>query len=55
MNTYRVIWEIDIDARNAPEAVAIAYQIQRDPESTATEFRVRDSSGSEVRIDADDC
>ena len=38
----RVKWEIDIDARTAKAAARQALKIQRDPESTATVFEVRD-------------
>ena len=38
----RVKWEIDIDARTAKEAARQALRIQRDLESTATVFEVRD-------------
>ena len=38
----RVKWEIDVDARTAREAARQALMIQRDPESTATVFEVRD-------------
>ena len=40
MTTYRVVWEIDIDADTPEEAARIALDIQRDPESLATVFRV---------------
>ncbi len=38
----RVKWEIDIDARTAREAAREALRIQRDPDSIATVFEVRD-------------
>lgn len=38
----RVKWEIDLDARTAKEAARKALSIQRDPESIATVFEVRD-------------
>jgi len=40
MNTYRVVWEIDIDAKSPKEAVKQALQIQRDSGSEATYFEV---------------
>jgi hypothetical protein len=49
MKTYRVKWEIDIDAESAPEAAAKALKIQRNSESAATVFEValwRDSTQS---------
>lgn len=42
ISEYRVIWEIDIEADNLKEAVREALRIQRDPESTATIFKVTD-------------
>lgn len=38
--TYRVVWEIDIDAELPEEAVWIARRYQLDPESIATVFTV---------------
>ena len=38
----RVRWEIDLDARTAKEAARKALRIQRNPESIATVFEVRD-------------
>jgi len=38
----RVRWEIDLEARTAKEAARKALRIQRDPESIATVFEVRD-------------
>lgn len=40
MAEYRVIWEIDIEADSPEEAAEKALIIQRDPESTATNFTV---------------
>ncbi|WP_053649608.1 MULTISPECIES: hypothetical protein [unclassified Streptomyces] len=40
MNSYRVTWEIDIDADDPEEAARKALGIQRDPDSTATVFGV---------------
>ena len=42
--SYRVRWEIDVDARNVTEAAKRALEIQRDPESTALFFEVTDSA-----------
>ena len=39
---YRVIWDIDIEADSPLEAAQRALAIQRDPNSTATHFKVRD-------------
>ncbi len=38
--TYLVTWEIEIDAESPRQAAARALKIQRDPESTALEFKV---------------
>ena len=38
---YRVVWEIDIHARNPREAAEKALGIQRNPESIATIFAVQ--------------
>ena len=40
MTEYRVTWEIDIEADTPLEAAEEALTIQRDPESTATFFKV---------------
>lgn len=40
MKTYRVVWEIDIEADSPREAAIKALEIQRDPLSTATVFDV---------------
>lgn len=42
MTRYLVSWEIDIDADNPTEAARKALAIQRDPESVATVFEVRE-------------
>lgn len=51
MKTYRVVWEIDIEANNPQEAALKALQMQRDKESTATCFDVRARNGRTVAID----
>jgi hypothetical protein len=51
MTTYRVIWEIDIDADSPREAAEHALAIQRNPESFATVFDVVDGSGDRVTFD----
>ena len=43
MPTYRVTWEIDIDAETPRAAAARAQEIMRDPESIATVFKVEDA------------
>jgi hypothetical protein len=37
---YRVRWDIDLEADTPAEAVMLAQEIQRDPESTSTHFDV---------------
>lgn len=41
-----VIWEIGVDADSPLEAARIAQQIQRDPDSFATEFIVNEINGA---------
>jgi len=43
---YHITWKIDIDAESFEEAVKLALEIQRDPNSIATQFEVRDASGT---------
>lgn len=50
MKTYKVIWEIEIDATTALEAATIAREIQLDPESTATFFTV---DGADIDLTRD--
>lgn len=38
--TYRVSWEIDVTANSHKEAAKKALEIQRNPESIATVFKV---------------
>ena len=42
MRTYRVKWEIDIEAYSPRDAAEQALDIQQDPESTAVVFDVYD-------------
>ena len=42
MPSYRVTWEIDIDADSAKEAAQKALTIQRNADSIATVFRLVD-------------
>ena len=55
MNSYRVSWEIDIDADTPREAAQKALDIQRDKESIATVFDVTGESGSQSRVDLLEC
>lgn len=53
MPSYRVTWEIDIEADNPTEAAARALIIQRDndPANSATVFDVVEACGHSHRID----
>lgn len=52
--TYKVIWEIDVEARSYVEAAKEALKIQRDPDSTATFFEVIEhGSGDSETVDVD--
>lgn len=51
MKEYHVMWDIEVDARNHIEAAETALKIQRDPDSTATAFRVIDMAGKVVFVD----
>lgn len=48
---YRVRWEIDLDADSAHAAATEALAIQRDSESIATVFDVREPNGNHLTID----
>ena len=50
---YNVTWDIEVQAESAIEAAMIALKIQRDPDSTATVFTVRDPEfpGSKFVVD----
>jgi hypothetical protein len=50
MKDYRVVWEIDIAARSHLEAAKLAREIQADPESAATFFKVYDNTRGDVGI-----
>lgn len=49
--TYRVTWQIDIDADSPEEAAARALIVQRDAESTALVFEVSIDGDDPVRVD----
>lgn len=53
MTEYRVMWEIDIVASSPREAAKKALEIQRNPDSWATVFRVVpfESNGEAVDVD----
>lgn len=53
MKTYRVRWEIDVEAVNPQHAARKALAIQRDKDSTAAVFDVREQGKRKktVRVD----
>ena len=51
MQTYRVIWEIDIEADSPEEAAEMARYYQTKPSTTATVFDVREKTGKITRVD----
>ena len=54
MTTFRVTWEIDIEADSHYEAAVQALMIQRKPNSLATVFIVTDNEGDDVTVDLED-
>lgn len=49
---YKVYWVIDVEADSTEDAAIQAQEIQRDPESTATFFHVRNvTQGDNYRIE----
>lgn len=48
---FRVTWSIDIDAESFEDAVRIALEIQRYPNSIATHFEVKDAGGTIRKLD----
>ena len=55
--TYRVQWEMDIDADTPQEAAQKAFEYVNLPGTTANVFDVYDESGEVLRVDLmeDDC
>jgi hypothetical protein len=51
METYRVVWEVDVDADSSEEAAEKARQYQVATDTTATVFDVRDEAGTLRRVD----
>jgi hypothetical protein len=51
IRTYRVTWEIDIDATSPKAAAKKAREYQIDPDSTATVFDVFNENGKVTRVD----
>ncbi len=54
MNHYCISWNIDIEAETPREAAEEALKVQRDPESMATVFEVRDKTGNITTIDLEE-
>lgn len=55
MASYRVVWEIDVDADTPEDAALLAAEIMADPGSCGPVFEVRAESESEgVTIDTED-
>ena len=50
MTEYLVTWQIFVEARSPEEAARGALAAQRDPDSTATCFEVRDDRGNENTV-----
>ena len=48
---FQVTWTIDIDAESFEDAVRIALEIQRYPNSIATHFQVKDATGAIRELD----
>lgn len=51
MKSYRVIWEIDIEAESPEDAAREAMLIQHDPTSWASVFDVYDADGNQTQVD----
>lgn len=45
MKTYLVSWFIHVEAESPLDAAKLAQEIQRDPDSTATVFKVEEQNG----------
>lgn len=52
--TYRVVWEIDIDAPDPRTAAQIARGYQRDREARVGVFSCTDEASTTHRVDLDD-
>ena len=48
---YQITWKIEVEAESSEEAAQIALHIQRDPNSIATLFEVKDASGMIRKLD----
>lgn len=49
--SYLITWEIELDGDSPEEVARLALKIQRDPESSATVFKVWDEDGIDTVID----
>jgi len=46
---FRIVWEIDLSAESFEQAGDLALEIQRDPASIATVFKITDQATGETR------
>ena len=53
-STYRVVWEIDVDAASPLEAAREARRIQEKRDSIAHVYQVFDNGGKRTEVDLDD-
>ena len=53
MNSYRVTWEINVDAESPEEAARKAQNIQRNLDEWAGVFDVYNEDGKGTRVDLD--
>lgn len=53
MKSWRVTWEIDVDADNPREAAEKALAVQRDPFSCATVFQVHRENLTDFGVTVD--
>ena len=51
---YRVVYVIDINARNPRQAAERAHEIMKDPASMRPVLKIIDSSGRQTRVDLSD-
>lgn len=47
---YHVTWSIDLNANSFDDAALLALEIQRDPNSIATHFQVKNKAGVEREL-----
>lgn len=52
MKSYRVVWEIDIEANSPQEAARRAFEVQHDTGTLADHFTVYDEDGNSTEVDA---